>query len=204
MSQNMSPSEVGTITTGQTVKWNDILVAALRKSGLPSEPTQTVLENQGAALAHEFVAMVRARVEAISDLIVRRVSVIRSRTREETIRATDRAEYLNDSVVATMPQGEGDTAAVHFFKLDRYVSDADVEREYELRGLKPADPYALAAVNEADPAFADEHPNCTHWEDENGNWCYAAFYRRDDDRFVFVDRNDGWGGVGWWFAGVGK
>lgn len=203
MSQNMPPS-VSTITTGQSAKFADLIIAALRKSGLPSEPTQKVLEDQGAALAHEVVALVRQRVEAISDLIVRHVSVNRSRSRQEAIRATNMAEYLDDGVVATMPQGEGDTAAVHFFKLDRYISDDDVEKEYALRGLKPADPYALAAVNEADPAFADEHPNCTHWKDAHGNWCYAAFDRWCDERSVDVYRSgDRWIDH-WWFAGVGK
>ena len=37
----------------------------------------------------------------------------------------------------------------------RQISDADLDAEYEKRGLKPADPYSLVAVNEADPAFAE-------------------------------------------------
>jgi hypothetical protein len=91
-----------------------------------------------------------------------------------------------------------------FFKLNRYVSDADLDKEYELRGLKPADPYSLAAVNEDDPAFADDHPNGTHWKDGDGNWCYAVFRRWFDERDVFVSRDgNGWDD-GWWFAGLRK
>ena len=90
-----------------------------------------------------------------------------------------------------MPRGEGDEAEVFFFKLGRYVNDADLEKEYELRGLKPADPYSLAAVNEADPAFADDHPNGTHWKDKSGNWCSARSYQWGaGERCVNVYRYD--------------
>ena len=105
-----------------------------------------------------------------------------------------------------------------------YISDDDLEKEFELRGLKPADPISVAAVNEADPAFADEKPHGTHWKDAKGKWCYAAFHRWDDDgRHVLVNRYDSdwldrWGDGRevnicrsdddwddyWWFAGVRK
>jgi hypothetical protein len=124
----------------------------------------------------------------------------------EAISATGRKQYLNDSVVASIPQGEGDEAEdMIFFKLGRNINDADLEKEYDLRGLKPADLYALAAVNESDPAFADKHPNGTPWKDADGEWCYAAFLRwYDDERSVSVNRSiGGWVGV-WWFAGIRK
>lgn len=38
-----------------------------------------------------------------------------------------------------------------------HINDAHLEKEYELRGLKSADPYSQSAVNEVDPAFADDH-----------------------------------------------
>lgn len=192
------------ITAGQISKIYDVLVAALQKSNLPSEETQQVLEHQGADMADEFVASLRKRVEAISDTIIRHVTVNRKRSPQEAITATGRNKYLNDSVVASMSKGEGDEIDVFFFKLGRYISDSDLDKEYELRGLKPADPYALAAVNEADPAFADDHPNCTHWKDENGNWCYVAFNRWNDERDVGVHRNDREWRDPWWFAGCRK
>jgi hypothetical protein len=152
-----------------------------------------------------MVATVRKRVEAVSSMIVRHVKVNRNRTPQQVLDATGRKQYTDSKVVKAMPRGEDDETDVHFFKLGRYVSDADLEKEYELRGLKPADPYSLAAVNEADPAFADEYPNGTHWKDTSGNWCYAAFGRwSDDERYVSVYRNDcGWDGD-WWFAGLRK
>ncbi len=138
------------------------------------------------------------------DMFIRHVTVSRTRTPMEAIDATGRNKYLTNDAIKTMPRGEGDEAYVIFFKLGREVSDADLDKEYELRDLKPADPYTLAAVNEADPAFADEHPNGTHWQDVHGNWCYAAFGRWRDERHVGVYRiDDGWGDH-WWFAGLRK
>ncbi|MFA6349282.1 MAG: hypothetical protein WCX06_03835, partial [Candidatus Paceibacterota bacterium] len=119
MKKNMSPSE---ITPGQIGKFLDLQVAALRKSGLPSEQTQQVLESQGGVLADEFVALLRKRVEAISDLITRRVLVNRTRTPQEALDATGRKQYTDADVVAEMPKGEGAEANVVFFKLGRYIS----------------------------------------------------------------------------------
>ncbi len=192
------------ITTGQVGKVQELLGAALRKSDLQSEPSQQVLENQGAQVIEEMVAVLRKYVEAVSSMIVRHVAVNRNRSPQEAIDATGRNKYLTDGVVAAMPQGEGGEADVFFFNLGRYISDADLDKEYELRGLKPADSYALAAVNESDPAFADNHPNSTRWKDESGNWCYAAFNRWNDERNVGVGRrSDRWHDR-WWFAGCRK
>jgi len=63
MSKDVSPSEE-TITAGQAAKFTDLQIARLRKSGLPSEPTQYVLEHEGAEIADAFEADVRRRVEA--------------------------------------------------------------------------------------------------------------------------------------------
>src|SRR5437879_6368519 len=153
MTQVVTPSK--TITKGQAGKFADVLINALCKSNLPSEPTQQVIETHGAALAAEFVALVQKRVETNSDLLMPHVKIDRSRTQQAMIDATDRAKYLDGSVVKMIPKGEGAEADVYFFKVGRYLPVADLAKEYELRGLVP-DHYAQAAVNEADPAFADE------------------------------------------------
>lgn len=205
MVKTMTPSAT-TITSGQVGKLCDLLTAALRKSGLPSEPVQQVLESQGDSLISEFVAAVRRRVEAVSDLIVRRVEVNRVRAPHKALKATGRRQYITEDVVVAMPRGEGEEAEVCFFKLGRYVSDDKLAEEYELRGLNPADPYSLAAVNEDDPTFADEHPNSTHWKDADGKWCYAAFNRWHAERNVNVHvhrRDHDWDDA-WWFAGLRK
>ena len=203
MGKTMSPSN--TITRGQAGKLADMCVAQLIKSTLQSEQTQEVLERHGAVLADAFVELVRARVEVLCSTIVRHSIVNRTRSGHEALKATGRALYCNDGVVKTMPNGIGEEVEVHFFKIGKYVNDTTADEEYALRGLIPADPYALAAINEADPAFADEHPNCTHWKDKGGKWCCAAFLRwLDDVRYVSVNQGvSGWCGH-WWFAGVRK
>lgn len=208
--ENHVPIE--SVTPGQAGKLYDMFVASLCKSGSPKEPSQQVIEHQGAQVVRDMVAVFCKYVEAISNLIVRHVTMNRTRTPMEAINATGRNKYVNDAVVAIMPQGEGDEADMIFFKPDKLaydknglISDDEVARQYEMRGLKPADPYLLAAANEQDPAFADEHPNATHWKDANGNWCYAAFCQWSvDERIVNVRRSGlGWDDD-WWFGGVRK
>ena len=202
MAKTMSPSE--TITAGQIGKIQEILGAALRKSNLQSNPTQQVLETQGDVLATELVVVILKRVEAVSNIIIRCVSVNRDHSPQGILDATSRKQYTNSDVVAAMPKGKGGKAEVVFFKLGHYVSDNDLEKEYELRGLKPADSYSIAAINEVDPTFADEHPNTTHWKDTNGNWCYIGFRRWNDRRYVYVYRRAYNWYDSWWFAGLRK
>lgn len=205
MAKSMTPSvERKTMTDGQIEKAVDAYRALLRKQRdeLGSEEVQQALGSDG--YVAEMLGVLRRRVEAVSDMIVRRVTVNRSRTPEEALKATGRNRYTDDNVVAGMPRGEGDEAAVCFFKVGRYVSDDDLEKEYALRDLVPADAYSLAAVNEDDPSFGDDHPNSTHWKDSKSKWCCAAFDCWDGGRSVRVRRNDGdWDGR-WWFAGLRK
>lgn len=201
MATSMTPSAM---TDGQIERAIEIFRAQLRKHAneLPSDAVQQVFGQP--ELGPEWLAVLRKRVDAISDMIVRRVTVNRNRTPQDMLDATGRNQHTDKGVVKAMPRGTGDEVEVVFFKVGRYLSDADLEKEYDLRSLKPADLFSLGSVNEADPAFADDHPNGTHWQDANGKWCYAAFGRWGGERDVDVDRRgDDWGG-GWWFAGVRK
>lgn len=108
-----------------------------------------------------------------------------------------------------MSRGTGEEGDIIFFSIGCCVSDDDLEKEYESRGLVPADPYSLIQVNIDDPSFADKHPNCTHWKDENGKWYYIAFNLCRSKRYVRGDcynddpDRDDWDGD-WWFAGRRK
>lgn len=199
MTQIMTPSK--TTTAGQIDKAVANYRALLEKhSGeFDADAVQTVLGQS--ELAGEQLVVFRRRVEAISNLIVRKARVNRSRTPQEALDATGRTQYTDREVVNEMPKGEGDEVEVVFFKLGRFVSDDDLEKEYELRGLKSADPISVAAVNEADPAFADQRPNGTHWKNSAGKWCYAAFDRWHDARRVYVGRHVFDWSDSWWFAG---
>ncbi len=206
----MNPSESQVMTSRQIGRIQDFLASGLRKAGLPSGLIQQVIETLGGPLTDELVAVIRQRVEALSDIIWREVEeVSRDRIPQEALDATGRVQYTNPEVVKTMPRGEGKKARVGFFKLDlseRHgcISDDDLQKEYDLRNMKP-DPYAQMAVNQADPAFADSHPNGSHWKGPDGKWHCIVFRRwRDGERLVDVRRgDDGWDGR-WWFAGVSK
>lgn len=206
MTKIMTATEM---TDGQIENAVGKLRDAMRKhrSEITSDVAQQVLgvENIGMMMFTPF----RERAEAVLNLIVRKAKVNRSRSPQEALDATGRAQYTDRKVVDAMPKGEGDEVEVVFFKPDLsnrngYISDDDLEKEFELRGLKPADPVSVAAVNEADPAFADEKPHVTHWKDAKGNWCCAAFSRWLDKCKVNVDRSGGGWRVSWWFAGVRK
>ncbi len=135
--------------------------------------------------------------------IHRTAKVNRNRPPQEMITALNRGEHRHSSVVKIIPRGEGEEATVEFFTLDTWVSVSDLVLVFEARGLAP-DPYAQAAVNEADPAFADEYPNGTQWKDDDGNFCYITFARNAGGRFVDVgSTDDDWDGY-WWFGGVRK
>ncbi len=202
--ETMNPS-TEPITEGQIGKVLELFGARLRKSNLQSRPLQDIIENQGSTFVDKLMAGITEMVEAVSEMIVRKVKVNRTQSPKEVLKATGRNQYLADSVVAKMPKGEGDETEVFFFKLGRQINDNDLEKEYELRGLKPADPYSLAKVNEEDPAFADIRPNATHWKDADGKWCFADFHRwSDGERYVRVFRRDDDWYDRWWFAGVRK
>jgi len=200
-------------TAGQVDKAIALYRALLEKhSGeFSAEAVQMVLGQS--ELAGEQFSIFRRRVEMVSNFITRQVNVDRSRSPQEALKATGRVQYTNGEVVDAMPRGDencqSDEGEVVFFKPDLsersgYLSDDELEQEFEWRGLKPCDPISLSAINEADPAFADEKPHGTHWKDAKDNWCFAMFDRWSDGRRVSVNR-DGFGWRGhWWFAGVRK
>ena len=200
--QSMTPSK--TTTDGQITKAVSNYRALLEKHApeFPSEAVQTALGQPG--LADKMLAVFRQCVEAVSNLIVRHVTVNRGQKPSDALKATGRNLYVNDEVVKTMPSCNAVEVDVVFFNLGRYVNDADLEKEFELRGLVSADPYSLAKVNQDDPDFADEHPNGTHWKNAEGKWCFATFSRWVDERSVDVGRSDDDWGDSWWFAGLRK
>ena len=137
-------------------------------------------------------------------VIVRRVTVDLSLTGQQALDATGRKQYANPTVLAEMPRGTSTEVGVHFFKINSYVSCADLVKEYELRGLEPVDPFLLAAINQVDPAFADAHPNATQWTDSKGKFCCAIFDCWHGERRVRVGQGgDVWLGD-WRFGGVHK
>ncbi len=126
------------ITDGQIENAVNKLRDAMRKhrSEITSDVAQQVLgvENLGMLMFTPF----RERAEAVSNLIVRKATVNRSRFPQEALEATGRAQYTDRKVVDAMPKGEGNEAEVVFFKPDLskrngFISDNDLEKEFDLR-----------------------------------------------------------------------
>lgn len=189
---------------------NNMLSEALREfTGLLEQLFRNLLGNDAKTWGDELKKFLRKESCWVST-IVRRIKVNRKRTPQETLDATGRKQYTDSVVVSGMPKSDGEEVELVFFQPDKsayvngLISDDELENQFELRGLKP-DPYAQMAVNEADPAFADEKPNGTHWKNTDGKWCYLAFGRWcGGRRGVDVGRGGGGWSAGWWFAGVRK
>jgi len=202
MAETMTASQTQSeITDGQIENACSKLRDALRKhrNEITSEAAQSALgvENIGMMMFAPF----REQAEMLSEMIVLRIKVNRVRTPQEMLNATGRTQYADCEIVDTMPRNGGDEVDVCFFPLRKFTSVENVQKLIEQHGLKP-DPYAVGAVNEADPAFADSHPNGTQWVDSKGKHCYAVFYRWDGVRHVSVGRDEGdWAGR-WWVGGV--
>lgn len=205
MANTMTPSQESKEMTERQIDKAVANYRAMLVKYAPEMDSQAVQAVLGQPeLADEQLTVFRRRVEAISKMVVRRVKVVnRSRTPQKSVHATKRAEYLNDEVVNSMPRGKQEEVEVCFFLLEKFTSAADVQQALADRGLEP-DPYALAAVNEEDPSFADNHPNGTQWVDSDGNHCYLAFGGFGGGRLVDCFRNEvGWDGY-WWIGGVRK
>ncbi len=131
--------------------------------------------------------------------IIRHVRVDRTCTPRQALNATGRTQYVDKDVLATMPLNaeHGDEVDVYFVPTKRYVLAKEVPAFLAQYGLVP-DPRAQAAVNEADPAFADECPNGSQWGDD----CYLTFDNWCDARYMSCERDDGgWDGR-WFLSGV--
>jgi hypothetical protein len=122
--------------------------------------------------------------------------------------------HLDCDVLHNMPKGEDEEEVeIHFFLFNGSkgfdTSFSEVEKEYEARGLKPADPYSLLAFNLRYPSFADERHNLTYWrnvkkgEREGGIMAFENNIMVEDtlriqpDFFIVAHHE-------WWYAGIKK
>ena len=206
---NMTPSKA--MLSGQIDKAVANYRAMLEKHAptFNSEAVQTALGQS--ELAADQLTVFRNKVEALSTIIIRRVTVNRKRSLKEALDATGRKQYVNESVLIEMPNGIAEEADVVLWKPGYYVSAADFEEEYEKMSkvlgyeIVPVDLATLAALNEEDPAFADQRPNCTQHKNAKGKYNFATFGRwLGGERRVDVDQSGSDWSDDWWFAGVRK
>lgn len=204
MSTKNTP-EVGTeqlLATGDQVDHVEGLVEK-RLRGLSRDQIQLLITNGGVYI-QVYNRMLDEVLSRLTGMIIRRIKPDRTRTPQQVIAATARRQPVNDDVLVTMPMGEGNgEVEMIFFKPGRRLTPAELDAEYVARDLEP-DPVAQAAINEADPAFADECPNGTQWKLPGGGWGFLFFSRGFGGRYVYVVRNDDdWHG-NWSFGGVRK
>ncbi len=109
-------------------------------------------------------------------------------------------QHVDSSVLATAPMGESGEVKVEFIKIGRNVTDDEIE--LELVGTRPATFAEIAKANEDDPALFNTILGCTHWKDEEGEWCCVAFYSPSGLRLVYVSRYGAAWGDRWFFARV--
>ena len=202
------PGEI-TLATGEQVEHiMDMWRRRIKGRKLTLDEANQIIRNGGQYLptmdkaADVLVDQVRSDMQ---NTIVRMVrNIRRNRSAVQTINDTGRNKYVNDGILVTMPVGNGpEGVELVYFRLGRTVYDDELEREYEARGLEP-DPQAQSTDNEADPSFADEHPNSNYWNRDGKVSSYLAFRRWLGMRYVHCHRNgDEWGDY-WWFAGVRK
>ncbi len=205
MAKTMTPS----VTDEQIDKAVAALRAALQKKRheFLSEPVQLALGTDN--LGMRLLAPFRELVEMHSNIIVRRV-LVPVRSFQAALDATSRKQYTTKEVVDGVPdETEGGERDVLFVKppanwyKNGLLTCQKVDEFLDLMGLEP-DPHGVAAVNEADQAFADEHPHGTQWKNARGEYCYATFGHWNGERDVRVRRDDsGWDDY-WLLAGRRK
>ena len=73
-----------------------------------------------------------------------------------------------------MPKSD-DEIEVVFFNVGKRISQEDLEKENEKRGLVSVDLFILFTVNEVDATFCIEYPNGTQWKNEQNEPCWGSF-----------------------------
>lgn len=141
----------------------------------------------------------------IAEMITRHVTVDRTRNAAQAIEAIGcETQYIDERWLAEMPLNGRDEDNVEFFELDHEPTPDELDREYEVRGLRP-DPAATAKVIADDPAFADERPVVVQWRDKQNRACAMIFgYHKSNGRYVGVGGCPGKWIRRWRFAGVRK
>lgn len=119
------------------------------------------------------------------------------KTPQQLLDETCAIQYVDNDVLATAPRSS-EKSKVELFTVGKYITDEELEKEYEKRGLVPA------TLDELVSMYGTKEYIATHWKNADGTWCYIAFDRWDDERGVYVNRRGrGWDDY-WWFAGVRK
>ncbi|HEY0908374.1 MAG TPA: hypothetical protein VGE35_03440 [Candidatus Paceibacterota bacterium] len=113
---------------------------------------------------------------------------------------------VDDSILDDAPHGEGETVEVLAFEVGGHsqLTHERISREYDIRGLYPADPHSLAAATESSSANGPRPRSvATHWIDpKSGQWCRLIV---SQEHGVSAGRTHGTGiHSSFWLAGIAK
>lgn len=137
--------------------------------------------------------------DTIVNSVTRTVRVNRAQTPEQMIEFSEVGEawmkdrsfmhYVDDDVLPSMPKGFGEEVTVSFFRLfDQELNPEALLGQYALRGIVPADPYSVLAVNGSDRSFALQFPNRAIWRDPTGTWCYCSLQVVDGRTRLYIKK----------------
>ncbi len=145
----------------------------------PTDLMQRVLAQPD--LMREVADVFRRRVGLERGYIIFRVWVEPHDSLVEGFAIPKHDHEINRNLVKTMSQGSrAGMKELYLFQppSEMYsnqglISDAGVAEAYQLRSLKPVDPFVHAALLKSRPTLANDFPTVTHWQDEDGFWCYS-------------------------------
>lgn len=202
MEKTISPSQEP-ITGGQIGKINELVAASLckKKRFFSSKAVQEVLKLTGKAMTRDILAVIQMYTDGMRGLITHSVSV----NRKPSIKvALDEMGifYYTEGAYNEMPHGTTKETDVVFFNAGRYIKKCDLKKEYDIRGLKFADPLTLATVNKVNPEFTYKYPNITFWKNKKGELDDIKFYIRGELKFIATSKT----GCEhfFWLAGIRK
>jgi hypothetical protein len=121
--------------------------------------------------------------------------------------ATGKELLIVEDVVKNMPRGPGGETELQLFFTGTWLSDEELAAIFHAEVLRAADPFSVAALNEAEPNFYETYQNATHWKNVDGQWCYLDVRERLGKPTVTVNCNHSqrpdrlWQNF-WWYAGV--
>jgi hypothetical protein len=128
------------------------------------------------------------------------MKIDRKKSIEQLIKKLGYKEYIDENILKTLKNKGPKEGEIEFFTLGKYVSNTELLKEYETRGLTP-DLGATITYLIENPQVLDEKKYIGIQLEDNS---FAAFFRWDDGRYVYVRRIGHVWFDFWWFIGVKK
>ncbi len=193
------------ISEGQIDRISDSIRAALRKN--KSKFLMTDVQEWMEGLGEQFIHVYARRIKKLKRMIVFDLEIDRAKTPAELLEGSIFAVYPGVMTIGSIPNSRKSKEKIYFFNCEssRPLLEWEYEREFELRGLIPADPHLVVAANLKKPEFHKDHLNGTFWKNTDGTWNGMIF----DTMFSLPSVTSGKNkpqdqSLNFWFAGMKK